>query len=72
MFVTIEKNINGELIEKKSKFICNIYYVETKGGKIAAIGCAYDEYSFRDAGFTPVLYASSRMDSEGGENESKS
>ena len=30
MFVTIEKNINGELIEKKSKFICNIYYVETK------------------------------------------
>ena len=30
MFVTIEKNISGELIEKKSKFICNIYYVETK------------------------------------------
>ena len=49
-----------------------IYYVETKGGKIAAIGCAYDEYSFRDAGFAPVLYASSRMDSEGEENESKS
>lgn len=30
MFVTIEGNISGELIEKKSKFICNIYYVETK------------------------------------------
>lgn len=29
MFKTIDKNVSSEIIEKKSKFIANIYYVET-------------------------------------------
>lgn len=30
MYITIENEIKSELIEKKSKFIANLYYVETK------------------------------------------
>lgn len=30
MFKTIEKNISGTIIEKKSKFIANIFYVESE------------------------------------------
>lgn len=30
MYKTIEKNISAELIEKKSKFIANIFYIESK------------------------------------------
>ncbi len=29
MFKTIDKNVSSEIVEKKSKFIANIYYVET-------------------------------------------
>ena len=29
-FKTINKNISGEIVEKKSKFIANIFYVETE------------------------------------------
>lgn len=29
MFKTIEKNTTAEIVEKKSKFIANLYYVET-------------------------------------------
>ena len=30
MYKTIEKNISAELVEKKSKFIANIFYIESK------------------------------------------
>lgn len=30
MFTTIKENVTAELVEKKSKFIANIYYVQTK------------------------------------------
>ena len=30
MYKTIEKNISAELVEKKSKFIANIFYIECK------------------------------------------
>ena len=29
MFKTIESNVTAEIVEKKSKFIANIYYVES-------------------------------------------
>ena len=29
MFKTIDKNAKAEIVEKKSKFIANLYYVET-------------------------------------------
>lgn len=29
MFKTIQENVSSELVEKKSKFICNAFYVET-------------------------------------------
>ena len=29
MFKTIESNVSGEIVEKKSKFIANIYYIES-------------------------------------------
>ena len=29
-FITIKHDSIGEIVEKKSKFICNILYVETK------------------------------------------
>ena len=30
MFKTIKENVTAEIVEKKSKFIANIFYVETK------------------------------------------
>ena len=30
MFITIEKEVSSEIVEKKSKFIANLYYVETR------------------------------------------
>lgn len=30
MFYTIEKNITAEIVEKKSKFIADLFYVENK------------------------------------------
>ena len=30
MYKTIDKNVSAELTEKKSKFIANLYYVESK------------------------------------------
>ena len=29
MFKTINKNISAEIVEKKSKFIANVFYIET-------------------------------------------
>ncbi len=29
MFKSIKKNVSGEIVEKKSKFIAHIFYVET-------------------------------------------
>lgn len=29
MFKSIKENVSGEIVEKKSKFIANIFYVET-------------------------------------------
>ena len=29
MFKSIKENVSGEIVEKKSKFISNIFYVET-------------------------------------------
>ena len=29
MFKTIEESVSGEIVEKKSKFIANIFYVES-------------------------------------------
>ena len=29
MFKTIRENVSGEIVEKKSKFIANIFYVES-------------------------------------------
>lgn len=29
MFKTIKENVSGEIVEKKSKFISNIFYVES-------------------------------------------
>lgn len=29
MFKTIEKSVTAEIVEKKSKFIANLYYIET-------------------------------------------
>ena len=39
-----------------------VYYVETKGGKIVALGSAFDEASFFDVGFIPVQYKSPGME----------
>ena len=29
MFKSIKENVSGEIVEKKSKFIANVFYVET-------------------------------------------
>lgn len=31
MFKTIKENVSAEIVEKKSKFIANIFYIETRG-----------------------------------------
>ena len=29
MFKSIKENVSGEIVEKKSKFIANVFYIET-------------------------------------------
>ena len=58
-YTTIEEKINGEIVEKKSKFIANIFPVESEEDALENIANAYNGEKY------VVLYGFLRTFTEG-------
>ena len=56
MFKTIKENVSAEIVEKKSKFIANIFYVETREEAESIIKDINKKYHDMRISYILILY----------------